>query len=203
MKPVNVDSGLDSTPSSPSLAVHSSLTTSNTLRTSSTSSNGSSYIKNPKRRPKSQHISATAAAIDSLPPKAPAKKNRHSYHQQQNVTSTSEQSYDSYNQQQFGSNHNLSATSNSGFSTSNQNLANGKKFGSNPNLGTAQYFGSMHELPDRQVVPDEYPDGQSYNDRVTYGDLDHKSFMVPKNQVLPKLGKLNYAELQVSRSKIV
>lgn len=203
LKPVNVDSGLDSTPSSPSLAVHSSLTTSNTLRTSSTSSNGSSYIKNPKRRPKSQHISATAAAIDSLPPKAPAKKNRHSYHQQQNVTSTSEQSYDSYNQQQFGSNHNLSATSNSGFSTSNQNLANGKKFGSNPNLGTAQYFGSMHELPDRQVVPDEYPDGQSYNDRVTYADLDHKSFMVPKNQVLPKLDKLNYAELQVSRSKIV
>jgi len=70
-------------------------------------------------------------------------------------------------------------------------------------MGTAQYFGSMHDLPDRQVVPDEYPDGQSYNDRVTYADLDQKSFMVPKNQVLPKMDKINYAELQVSRSKIV
>lgn len=193
LKPINVDSGLDSTPSSPSLAVHSS-TTSNTQRSYSTSSTGSSaYVKNPKRRPKSQHIIATAAT-SNLPPKAPAKKNRHSYHQQQNGQKPETYSNNDQQQQLFGSNHNL-ASAHQGFG-SQHNLAGPQ---TSNNLGTAQYFGSMHDLPDRQVVHGD----ESYADQVKYADLDTKSFMIPKNQVLPKMDRLEYAELQVSRSKIV
>jgi len=198
LKPINVDSGLESTPSSPSLPMNSS-STSNTQRTYSTSSTGSSaYVKNPKRRPKSQHIIATAATAN-LPPKAPSKKNRHSYHQQQNgLKPVNQDQYSNYDPQQtqqlFGSNHNL-ASAHQGLG-SQHNLA-----GQQPrsNLSTAQYFGSMHDLPDRQVVHND----ESYADQVKYADLDQKAFMIPKNQVLPKMDRLEYAELQVSRSKIV
>jgi hypothetical protein len=87
---------------------------------------------------------------------------------------------------------------------SNPNLAaSSQEFGSTHNLGSAQYFGSMHDIPDRQVVSLEASAAAGYNDKVKYADLDHKAFMIPKNQVLPKMDKLEYAELQVSRSKIV
>jgi len=43
----------------------------------------------------------------------------------------------------------------------------------------------------------------SLEDDITYADLDHRAFMVPANQVLPPLNTQAYAEISVSRSKLV
>ena len=48
-----------------------------------------------------------------------------------------------------------------------------------------------------------------HSDMVTYADLDPKAFMVPANKVLPtgsfsdSSSKSEYAEISVSRSKLV
>lgn len=41
------------------------------------------------------------------------------------------------------------------------------------------------------------------DDNITYADLDPKAFMVPANHVLPSPSKHKYAEVTVSRSRIV
>jgi len=66
-------------------------------------------------------------------------------------------------------------------------------------------YNQNFEVPD-QGKPRGAAEGQRarHDGDVTYADLDHRAFMVPANQVLPPpRPKQTYAEISVSRSKIV
>jgi len=143
-KPMMVDSGHDSPPSTPSPPINQS------RKLRSSSSSASSDLRSASMlssRPKSQ-------VVTGLPPKAPSRSRPTSAYMP------------------------------------NFEVPDHTKGGQRQ-----RYNGDVNQT-----------DGQRprHDGDVTYADLDHRAFMVPANQVLPPPPhKQTYAEISVSRSKIV